>query len=112
MQSKCREVSPYPFSQTGYVRASLMQIDSKDVEKSLHRALTLHAQGNLGQAEQLYRIILTQCPDHFDALHKLGVLKCQQSHNEEGTRLIAAALLLKPSSADALFNFALGLKNL
>ena len=85
---------------------------TKQAEKRLQRALALHQQGKLAEAEQLYRDILARSPQHFEALHHLGVLKCQQSSNEEGTRLISAALQINPSSADALFNLGLGLNNL
>jgi Tfp pilus assembly protein PilF len=72
---------------------------TKQAEKRLQRALALHQQGKLAEAEQLYRDILARSPQHFEALHHLGVLKCQQSSNEEGTRLISAALQINPSSA-------------
>jgi hypothetical protein len=83
-----------------------------EIDECLRRATRLHGQGKLSEAEPLYREILGRCPDHFDALHQLGVLKCQQSHNEEGTRLIRAALRLRPSSVDALYNLGLALTNL
>jgi predicted O-linked N-acetylglucosamine transferase (SPINDLY family) len=80
--------------------------------KLLDEALALHQQGKLANAEPLYRQILAKRPNNFQALHHLGVLKCQQSDNEEGVRLILAALQIEPFSVDALLNLALGLTNL
>ena len=43
----------------------------------LDQALTLHNQGRLGEAEQLYEQILAANPGLLDARHMLGVLKAQ-----------------------------------
>ncbi len=43
----------------------------------LARAVTLHQQGKLRDAEALYREVLAETPEHVDALHLLGVLKAQ-----------------------------------
>jgi protein O-GlcNAc transferase len=78
----------------------------------LQRAFSLHQQGKVADAERLYLEILKQYPREFQALHHLGVLKCQQFQNDEGIKLISAALKIEPYSVDALFNLALGLRNL
>ena len=53
---------------------------SPEIAKKLQQALALHQQGQLAQAEPLYRAILKQAPTHFDALHLLGACSGQQSH--------------------------------
>ena len=45
--------------------------------QALANALALHQAGQLAQAEQLYRQILHEHPDHDGALHSLGVLAWQ-----------------------------------
>ncbi|MEA2929847.1 MAG: protein O-GlcNAc transferase, partial [Hyphomicrobiales bacterium] len=66
--------------------------------------MSLHQQGRLPEAEKLYAKILKIEPDHFDALHLLGVLKHQQGNAAEALRLIAAALKAD-ATPDAFSNY-------
>ena len=59
------------------------------------KALDLHSQGRLAEAEELYRRVLASNPDAFDAYHMLGVLRAQQGHNEEAYDLIEVWLYLE-----------------
>ena len=45
-----------------------------DLAESLQQAITHHKAGELDDAEQLYRSILSETPKHPDANHNLGVL--------------------------------------
>ncbi len=78
----------------------------------LQRALQLHHAGRLDEAERVYRAILTTQPNHFDALHLLGVVRHQQGRNVEAFHNIGAALKLRPENAAALNNFGLVLARL
>ena len=69
------------------------------------RAIELHQQGRLADAERLYRQILTAMPGHFDALHLLAVVKGQQDQFEAAAELFEQALGINPDSAAALSNF-------
>jgi predicted O-linked N-acetylglucosamine transferase (SPINDLY family) len=80
--------------------------------QALSQAVTLHRQGSLAEAEQVYRGILADKPDHFDALHLLGVVRHQRGEQAEALELIRAALRLRPSSVDALVNHAAVLRSL
>ena len=40
---------------------------------TFQKAFTLHQQGEVEQAKLLYEDIFQNDPNHFDALHKLGV---------------------------------------
>ena len=71
---------------------------------TIQQAATLHQQGRLGEAEQLYRSILQDQRDHFDALHLLGVLMHQRGRSEEALALIARAVAANTRSADAHAN--------
>src|SRR5262245_27431148 len=70
----------------------------------LERAIACHRQGQLAQAEALYRQILQAQPGHFDARHMLGVIRYQQGRSAEALELVEAALKLNPGSARALSN--------
>ena len=54
---------------------------SEDVEKAFTKAVTLHQQGNLAQAESLYRQILQSVPHHLDALNLFGLVAMQTGRN-------------------------------
>lgn len=68
-------------------------------------ALKLHEQGRLDEAEKIYRAILDEKPEHYDAQHLLGVIRHQQGRNVEALRLIGAALKAVPDCADILNNY-------
>jgi predicted TPR repeat methyltransferase len=69
------------------------------------RAIELHQQGQLADAEILYRQILTAMPMHFDALHLLGVIKAQQNEFVAAVPFFERALRVNPASASAFNNF-------
>jgi tetratricopeptide (TPR) repeat protein len=66
---------------------------------TLQKAIALHQQGQLADAEGLYRQILASEPDHFDALHLLGVIRHQQGRHADALELIERALTRSPASA-------------
>src|SRR5579862_6227942 len=82
------------------------------LSEALTRAFALHQAGDLVQAEQIYRQIIDATPDHFDALHLLGVLQYQRGHLEEADRLINRAIALNPADAAAYTNRGNVLKDL
>jgi len=75
------------------------------VAQAAEQALAFHRRGMLAEAETCYAAILQAVPDHFDALHLLGVLRQQQGNSAEAARLIGAALRMNPCSVDALCSF-------
>jgi tetratricopeptide (TPR) repeat protein len=84
----------------------------QEIAHVLEQAVRFHTDGELEQAEQLYQHILNHLPDHFDALHLLGVLRHQQNRSVDALHLLEAALRRIPSSADALSNRGIVLKAL
>src|SRR6266849_1841657 len=76
--------------------------DESVVAEATKYAVTFHQRGMLAEAEKLYAAILKVSPDHFNALHLLGVLRQQQGDGAEAMRLISAALKMSPRSVDAL----------
>ncbi len=65
----------------------------------LHQAEACHQQGRLAEAEQLYRSILAQAPEHADALHLYGVLCYQGKAYAQAVDLIRRAVRLNPGEA-------------
>ena len=82
------------------------------IEDKFQQALAFHQRGRLKQAETFYREILAQLPDHFDALHMLGVIEAQRKNPQAALELIDRALELKPDSAEALSNRGVALGEL
>jgi protein O-GlcNAc transferase len=76
------------------------------------QAVGLHQKGNLSDAEGLYLQIIAVEPNHFTALHLLGIIRYQQGRNSEALTLIEAALRVNHKSAEALSNYANVLKSL
>lgn len=68
----------------------------------IQQALGLHRQGQLNEAEALYRSALARRPDHFDASYLLGMLKMQQGHLAQALPLIETAVRIKPHAPEAL----------
>jgi predicted O-linked N-acetylglucosamine transferase (SPINDLY family) len=64
------------------------------------RAAALHRAGQLAQAEQAYRQILTVDPDHAESLHLLGVIAHQAGRSDRAAELIHKAIKLNSQSAD------------
>lgn len=65
--------------------------------------------GELDKTERLCAEILAHRPDHFDALHLLGLLHFQRNRLAEALRFLAAALKANPGSSDAMSNLGLAL---
>jgi predicted O-linked N-acetylglucosamine transferase (SPINDLY family) len=76
----------------------------QDIAGTLARAIDCHKRGLLAEAQKGYRLILKKRPNHFDALHLLGVSEKQLGNHEAAMRLIKRALLVEPQSAAARSN--------
>ena len=65
------------------------------------QALSQHQAGQLLLAQQGYEQVLRARPQHFDALHLLGVIAQQQGDNSRSAALISQALQYGPATAGA-----------
>lgn len=83
-----------------------------DLAPALTRAIALHQQGELAEAERLYSLILAAKPDHPDALHFLGLIRFAGGQPAEALKLVAAAMRAGPPSALLLLNQGLVLNAL
>jgi protein O-GlcNAc transferase len=85
---------------------------SPDIGTMLQSAVEFHQRGQLAQAEALYRAILDRAPEHFDALHLLGVIAYQLRNFDAAMLLIGRALRVNPQDASAHSNIGNALRSL
>jgi predicted O-linked N-acetylglucosamine transferase (SPINDLY family) len=81
------------------------------IQQAFDLALQHHQAGRLPEAEQVYRLILAQQPDHPHALHFLGVIAYQKRQNDLAVDLIRRAVALRPNYPEAHCNLANALKS-
>ncbi|OIQ81139.1 TPR repeat-containing protein YrrB [mine drainage metagenome] len=73
-------------------------------DAKLKLALALHQQGQLNQAEALYKEILLSQPLHFDALQLLATIAGQRRNSALAVELFEQALRIRPDHAESLSN--------
>jgi Flp pilus assembly protein TadD len=78
-----------------------------DIAQLMQLGLQSHQAGQLQQAEHLYRQVLAQQPNEFDALHMLGVLLSQRREFDVAVHLLERAITLNPNYAQIHFNLGL-----
>ncbi len=78
----------------------------------VQRALALHQQGRLADAETIYKFVLRTAPNQADCLHYLGVIRHQAGHNKEAVELIKKSIKLNKSQPAAHTNLGLALYGL
>ena len=81
------------------------------IEQAMRLALQHHQAGRIAEAEKIYRQVLTQKPNHADALHLLGVIAHQTGDLDTGIKLIQQAITINPTIADYHNNFATVLRD-
>jgi len=72
----------------------------------LPAAIKAYGEGRHGDAQALCRQILKDLPNHFDALHILGVSTSDCGRSDEAAPILARAVALEPRSAEAHSNLA------
>lgn len=73
---------------------------------SLEKAIALHQQNRLAEAEMIYRQLLTLDREHFDVVHLLGTLLRRTGQLSESQTLLDRAVRMRPQSAAAQLNRA------
>jgi predicted O-linked N-acetylglucosamine transferase (SPINDLY family) len=79
---------------------------------SLERAIALHQQGRLAEAEPLYRQAIARNPAAFMPRSCLGALCMSQNRFAEAVDLLESALVLKDGDVAALVNLGMALRYL
>ncbi|MEB8535200.1 tetratricopeptide repeat protein, partial [Acidithiobacillus ferriphilus] len=67
--------------------------------EALQIAVAQHRQGAITAAEDLYQQILRVDPNQTDALHLLGIIRCQQGRLDEAEPMLAQATQRMPDSS-------------
>lgn len=77
----------------------------------LEQALALHKQGQYAAAEDLYQRVLLLQPQHFDALHLLGVAARQRGDADMAITWLRQAIAVDPLQAIAHSNLGAALQD-
>jgi protein O-GlcNAc transferase len=80
------------------------------IQEAFDLAFRHHQAGRLREAEDLYRQILSQQPEHAEATHHLGLTAHQGGRNDIALDLILRAIALRPDYAEAHGNLGIVLK--
>jgi tetratricopeptide (TPR) repeat protein len=81
-------------------------------QATMQRAITLHQQGRLDDAAELYRVLLAMRPDDANAQHLLGLVKFAGGATAEALTLIDGAMRAGLASPQLLLNRGLVLNAL
>jgi tetratricopeptide (TPR) repeat protein len=68
------------------------------IQQTFDLAMERHQAGRLAEAEDIYRQIIAQQPNHADALHLLGVIAAQSGRKKNAVELIRRAITINPSA--------------
>ena len=79
------------------------------LQAKFREATAAHQQGKFADAERIYGDILRQQPNHFDALHRLGVIAAQTGRTERAVELFRRAIKLNATVAAAHRNLGIAL---
>ena len=83
-----------------------------DEKAFLSAAIQQHAAGNLSQAKDLYRAILTQNPRQAEAIFRLGTIALQVKQYDKAEDFIRKAIKNGPAFAAMYINLGAALRNL
>ena len=98
--------------QTGDAQPQVPKAAAAALQAKFNQGIALHRQGNLADAERRYLEVLQQQPNHFGALHLLGVIARQTRRTERAVELIKRAIGLNPKVAEAHYNLGNALMDL
>lgn len=82
------------------------------LDRAMQEAMRLHRSGELARSARLYDAVLAASPQHFDALHLLGLVRWQQKREREAFRRMRSALVIAPADSGAHGNLGSMLKDL
>ncbi|MDY0101273.1 MAG: tetratricopeptide repeat protein [Bacilli bacterium] len=81
-------------------------------KQQLNKAIKLHQSGELDKAAAIYKSILKEEKDNFDALHLLGTIALRKEQWHEALTLFDKAILVAPDYAQAYSNKGMALVEL
>src|SRR5512141_3109940 len=86
------------------LKRAARESSSAQVQQLFSQGLALHHDRELDQARGFYEKVLEMRPEHFDALHMLGVIAYQTGQFNRAVELIDKAIEQEPDHADAYFS--------
>jgi predicted O-linked N-acetylglucosamine transferase (SPINDLY family) len=95
-----------------FQNARLQKQARKQAEALLPAAIKAYGEGRHGDAQAICRQILSGLPNHFDALHILGVSASDCGRFDEAVPILARAIAVEPRSAEAHSNIGQALAKL
>jgi len=95
-----------------FQNARLQKQARKQAETLLPAAIKAYGEGRHGDAQAICRQILNGLPNHFDALHILGVSASDCGRYDEAVPILARAIAVEPRSAEAHSNLGQSLAKL
>ena len=75
--------------------------ETVSLARAMEAAVQHYRADRLREAERLCRDVLRSKPDHFDALHLLGVVAAKRGQTKTAVDMIGKAIALKPESEEA-----------
>lgn len=81
-----------------------------NINNAIKSAMENYQAGNLQQAETIYKKILRIKPNHFNALHMLGVICLQSKNYDAAIPYIKRAIQFHPDSANLYSNLGVALQ--
>ena len=90
-----------------FQNARLQKKFKKQADALLPAAIAAYREGRLSDAQALCRRLLEDLPNHFDALHLLGVSELDCGRFEEAEKALMRAVGINPQSAEACSNLGL-----
>lgn len=66
---------------------------------TLHQGVALQKAGQFTEAENVYRRVLKDVPNHPDAMHLLGLILHNRGNSKEGAALVEKAIVFRPTDA-------------
>ena len=82
------------------------------LKSKFDEAIALHQRGDVDRAQIIYEEILIDKPDHFDALHLLGVIASQKGEFARGVALISQSVAINSKNYLSHFNLGFAKYNL
>jgi predicted O-linked N-acetylglucosamine transferase (SPINDLY family) len=94
-------------AQRAFQSSRLKKKQKVEADLLFPKAAALHQAGRSVDAASLYRQVLALRPEHFDAVHMLGLCELDAGNCEDAERLVRQALQINPRSADAHSNLGI-----
>ena len=80
---------------------------NREIKTLINLGLREHQANNIAEAKKNYLAVLALDPNHFDALHLLGLVAALNKDYEKAIELIQRAVLIRPLSATANLNLGI-----